>query len=337
VTGADAAAADPASATAAVGRPCRAREHQQPGCACTSTACQAQCERASRLDPTARLIHYAGRAAKAGARPAAAPAGPPGVVPRPAAGTTVFGYRDVTERLLDDRFAVAWTLRSSLYPASTDERTTLHPRVEALRATFPDLPIGEWLDDAAVGFGDCLDTIWELGALRMVDIRADPSDQDPAACRQRGYDGQGRPLCPHGYRLRANGHEYARRRTKYVCAQACRREPLAEEAPIQPVVGCPYLEPVGSSGYTFTLGRAFPDGSTRLARDIPYGSAAWQARYGRRNLAESRNGQLEGLGLKRLPCYGEARATKEVQFGDFLINLRTLGRLVREASGGPPS
>ena len=64
----------------------------------------------------------------------------------------------------------------------------------------------------------------------------------------------------------------------------------------------------------------------------PYGSPAWKARYGRRNLSESRNGQLAGLGLKRLPSYGLARGTKEVQLGDFVVNLRTLGRLVREAT-----
>ena len=333
----DAAGADPAGATAAGARPCRAREHQQPGCTCASAACQAQCVRASRLDPTARLIHYAGRGAKPAASPAGDAAGAPGPAPRPAAGTTVFGYRDVTERLLDDRFAVAWTLRSGLYPANTDERTVFRPRVQALRATFPDLPIGEWLDDAGVAYADCLDAIWELGALRMGDLRADASDQDAAACRQRGYDGQGRPLCPHGYRLRANGYDTARRRAKYVCAQACRREALAEGEPIQPVGGCPYLAPAAAGGYTFNWGRAFPDGSNRLARDLPYGSPAWQARYGRRNLAESRNGQLEGLGLKRMPSYSEAHATKEVQVGDFVINLRTLGRLVREASAGPPS
>src|SRR5207247_7382346 len=75
-----------------------------------------------------------------------------------------------------------------------------------------------------------------------------------------------------------------------------------------------------------------PDGSLRLAREIPYGSPAWQARYGRRNLAESRNGQVEGLGLKRMAAYGLTRNQKEVQVGDFVLNLRTLGRLVRQAT-----
>ena len=80
------------------------------------------------------------------------------------------------------------------------------------------------------------------------------------------------------------------------------------------------------------VGKALPDGSLRLARELPYGSPQWQARYGRRNLSESRNGQLEGLGLKRLPQYGLARNTKEVHLADWLLNLHTFGRLVRQAT-----
>ena len=38
------------------------------------------------------------------------------------------------------------------------------------------------------------------------------------------------------------------------------------------------------------------------------------------------------MGLKRMQSYGLARNTKDVQLADFLGNLRTLGRLVREAT-----
>lgn len=308
---------EPAAAgpTEAAGRPCRAREQDREGCACTTPACREQCRRASRLDPAARFIHYAGR--------------------DEARGTDVFGYRSVAERALDDRFAVAWTLTSALYPANTDERTIFVERVQTLALTFPDLPIGEWLADAGVGYGECLDAVWQLGALRMIDSRADPTDRDPAACLARGYDGTGRPLCPHGYRLRANGYDRDRRRAKYVCAQACRRDPPPTgpaDGAARPVADCPFLDPTRPSGHVVNVGRTLPDGSRRLARDIPLGSDTWNARYGRRNLSESRNGQLEGLGLKRLPTHGLPQNTKEVQLADFLLNLHTVGRLVRQAT-----
>ena len=304
-------------------RPCPAREKGHLGCPCDTTACQEHCGHASPTDRQARFIHYAGHNAKRGEKK-----GPKGK------GRDVFGYRSLVERVLDDRFAVAWTVRSSLSPANTDERTVFRERVTALTTALPNLTIGEWLDDAGVGYGPCLEAVWELGALRMIDIRADPSDANPQACRQRGYDADGRPLCPHGYRLRANGYDAAHRRAKYVCAQACRREPLTTDGPLAPVAGCPYLDRNRPLGFIVNVGKTLPDGSLRLAREIPYGSKTWKARYGRRNLSESRNSQVEALDLKRLPSSDLARGAKEIQIADFLINLRTLGRLVQEASAG---
>jgi len=38
------------------------------------------------------------------------------------------------------------------------------------------------------------------------------------------------------------------------------------------------------------------------------------------------------MGLKRLPSFGLSRNFKEVAIGDFLDNLRTMGRLVQEAT-----
>jgi hypothetical protein len=105
--------------------------------------------------------------------------------------------------------------------------------------------------------------------------------------------------------------------------------------PPQPVAACPYRDPAHPSGFVVNVGRTLPDGSLRLAREILYGSPRWHARYGRRNLAESRNAQVQGLGLKRLPNYGLARNAKDVQLADWLINLHTRGRLVREATGRP--
>lgn len=304
-------------------RPCRARDEGREGCACDSPECRARCRWAGGLDPEARLIHYEGRNKRSTSSPEA-----PGT-----RGVDVFGYRSLAERLLDDRLHVAWTLRSTVYPANTDERTVFVSLLESLRQRFPALVIGEWLDDAGVGYGECLGALWDLGALRMVDIRADQTDADPAACLRRLYDAGGTPLCPHGYRLRSNGYDYARKRRKWVCQQVCRREPRREGEAVEAVADCPYQT---GTGHVVNVGRTMPDGSLRLAREIPYGSAAWRARYARRNQAESRNGQIAGLGLKRMRSYGLAHVTRDTQVADLVINLRTMGRLVQEASSMAP-
>jgi hypothetical protein len=141
--------------------------------------------------------------------------------------------------------------------------------------------------------------IWQAGALRLVDIRAHQGDDDPALRLARGYDEHGYPLCPFGYVLHSNGHGYQRRRTKWRCAKCC----LTDSE--RPVPECDYLKAHYKHGFTFDLGRTYSDGTVRLAREIPYDSLAWKARYNRRNAAESRNSALRRLGLKRYldcPC-----------------------------------
>ena len=310
-------------------RPCRARRGGHEGCLCNSAACQQRCCRASTLDRQARFIHYEGHNGKA--------------VPLDAlnegskeeakgGGRNVFGYRSVADRVLDDRWAIAWTVASDLYPANVEEGSIFLKGLVWLQIHLPWLRIGEWLDDAAVGYEECLRAIWALGALRMVDIRADKADGDFEVCLRRGYDARGYPLCAHGYAMHPNGYDRGRRRTKWVCNQACRREPRREGEAASPPSGCPYLDETRPLGQARNVGLAFPNGSVRLAREIPFGSEAWKARYGRRNLSESRNGQMEALGLKRMRSYGLERDRKDIRLADFLINLRTLGRLVREAS-----
>jgi hypothetical protein len=317
----------PKEGTSDAPRPCRAREQGHEGCACDTPACQERCRQASILDPQARLIHYDGhnKPRQPGTGKDQAPTKD---------GITVFGYRSIADRILDDQFHVAWTVRSVLHPASTDERTVFVQGFTHLRQRFPHLCIGEWIDDAAVGFAECLQAIWQAGALRMVDTRADAGDRDPQTCLSRGYDAKGQPLCPHGYPLHSNGYDRQRRRRKWLCRQTCRRQPRREGEALQPVTDCPYLDPAAGHalGYVVNVGLSFPDGSLRLARDIPYGSAPWKARYGRRSNAECRNAQLEGMGLKRMRSYGLPRNTQEVQMADLIVNLRTMGRLVQEAS-----
>ena len=297
-------------------RPCPAKEAQKEGCDCSTDDCAKVCRRTTPRDPEARYIHYDGRNKK-GDLPATGAA----------RGRDVYGYASAPDRLLDDRFACAWTLRTGgLYPANSDERKLFPASFARLQARFPWLKIGEVLADAALGYQDCLDPIWQAGAWRMVDIRASKEDGDQDVQLRRHYDEQGHPLCTHGYKMRSNGHDYERRRTKWCCEKNCREH--AE----RPVPDCPYLDEQHQHGQVVNVGRTLPGGCVRLAREVPYGSDTWKKRYGRRNLSESRNGTLQGKGLKRLPSCGLSNCHREVALGDFLDNLRTLSRLVYEAT-----
>jgi len=313
-------------------RPCPAREADPRagrGCDCSTEACAQVCRRATPTDPQARYIYYAGRNKKADLLPA------PGE-PSQHEGTErhVYGYASNPDRILDDRFACAWTIRTGVYPANVDERAIFPDSFAQLRARFPELQIGELLADAALSYQCCLDPIWAAGALRMVDIRAAPGDELLDHQLTRGYNEKGHPLCLHGYAMRPNGHDYARRRTKWCCEKVCLAPPADDAAPgaSAPAPSCPYQAAAYKHGQVVNVGRTLPDGSLRLAREVAYDSAAWKKRYGRRSLSESRNGLLEHMDLKRLPSCGLDRARKEVVVGDLLENFRTLGRLVLEAT-----
>ena len=301
-------------------RPCPAQAAGKEGCDCTLEACSWACRRATPMDREARYIHYAGRNKRADL-----PDQPHN------RGRDVYGYASNPDRLLDDRFACAWTLRPGLHPANADERSLFPLSFAQLRQRFPYLHMGEVLADAALGFQVCLDPIWEAGALRLIDIRAAKGDDKREVQLQRGYNQNGHPLCIHGYPMRPNGHDYQRRRTKWCCHHRCLR-PQADDAQQGPAPDCPYQAPEHKLGQVVNVGRTLPDGSLRLAREVPYRSPTWKKRYGRRNLSESRNGSLENMGLKRLPSFGLTRGRKEIAVADFLVNLHTLARLVQQAT-----
>jgi hypothetical protein len=290
---------------------------KQRDCICGGDEpCAATCPSANLRDHEARVIHYAGRNkhADSGAKKAR--------------GKNVFGYRSTADRLIDDRFATAWTVRSSTYPANTDEHTVFETEFVKLEGLLGSTKVGEFLADAGLGYGPALAFLYERDILRMIDTRAHHSDHDPEAQRKRGYDDQGRPLCTWGFPMTSNGRDYERRRTKYVCAKRCLRMPESEQP------DCPFQ--TGSAcGQVVNVGLALPDDSLRLARDILCGSTRWKLRYGRRNLAESRNASLQRMGLLRLPCHGLRLARIHVAAADFLSNLRNLGCLIAQASAAP--
>ena len=166
-------------------RPCPAQAAGKEGCDCTLEACRCACRRTTPMDREARYIHYAGRNKRADL--------PDQPHDR---GRDVYGYASNPDRLLDDRFACAWTLRPGLHPANADERSLFPLSFAQLRQRFPYLHMGEVLADAALGFQVCLDPIWEAGALRMIDIRAAKGDDKPEVQLRRlfvhGEVGHGR-------------------------------------------------------------------------------------------------------------------------------------------------
>jgi hypothetical protein len=299
-------------------RPCPAREAGKEGCACDTPACVQHCRRSTPRDPQARFIHYSGRNQDGAEDPKRA--------------RNVHGYRSYAFNLGDIALHIYWVAHSSVHPANTDERTIFPTDFAQLRQRLPQLPISEVSADAAAGFAACLETIYHAGAIPVVDIRADDTDKDPDACLLRGYDANGHPLCAHGHAMAYNGLDYARLRATWCCRQICTRNGKSTPAAAE----CPFRDPARPLGMVKHVGLAFthPDGSshTRLARLYPYNSRLWKRHYGRRNTSESRNSQLEALGLKRIPSYGLRGAAAEIAFADLLINLRTLSRLLRQAA-----
>jgi hypothetical protein len=289
-------------------RPCRAREKGKRGCDCADSQCAQFCRHGTPRDSEARLIVYSGNNKKS------------------SRDRLVYGYYSYAGQILDPELATYWILPAALGPATTDDRTLFPDNWTALRTRFPWLYIEAVLADAGAGYQCCLDPIWEAGALRLVDIRADKGDKNPQTQLRRGYDDKGYPLCPFGYVCHPNGHDYDRQLTKWRCAKACLSDPE------RPVPACDYLKPQHKHGYTTTVGRTHADGTVRLAREIPYASLTWKKLYHRRNCAESRNSVQQRLGLKRLPVYGLPSGYSQVLLGDFVANQQTFVRLFRQAT-----
>ena len=304
-------------------RPCPAKKKGKKGCDCSDEVCADICRYATPRDPQARLIVYTGNSKRVKTSPNAS------VQPqnrRSPISRSVYGYYSYAGQLLDDKIATYWVLPAALGSATCGDPALFPANFAYLRARFPWLEVKEVLADAGACEQSCLDAIWNAGALRMVDICAHKSDDNPETRLARGYDENGHPLCPFGYVLHSNGYDEQRRRAKWRCTKRCQRNSE------KPLPECPYLAADHKHGYTAAVGHTHADGTVRLAREIPYGSSAWKERYGRRNSAESRNSVLERLGLKRMPVHGFASCHVTVLQADFVANQRTLVRLIREAS-----
>ena len=310
--------------TPVAARGCAAQANGHKGCDCATPACHDHCRRATPRDPDATYVHYAGSNQPRAEDPITT-----------AKGKHYFGYKSKAFNLVDDRLFTLWPLSGPFVTANRNDHLQTLSGFQDLRARYPQLQIGEVLGDAGEGYDDILRFVYtDLHALRTIEIRHHQNDQDDTACLQRGYDADGLPLCPHGYRLRCNGHNYTTQQTKWVCRQRCLLHPQPDVHPDPPASrpDCPYRDPAHALGMTVTVGLTLPDGTLRLARDHDVTGPTWDLRHGRQSYAESRNALQTRLGLKRSPWFGLANTAKASILGDILILLATVARFVREAS-----
>ena len=323
-------------------RRCAARTAGHEGCACDTPACADHCRLATPRDPEAAYVYYSGSNQTA-AQPAPTSQA---AVHQPKRGKHYFGYKNKAFNVLDDRLFTYWPLAGPYAAANRNDHLQTIPGFANLRRRFPHLNIGEVTADAGEGYDDILRYIHtDLHALRLVDQRAAAGDDAPQTCLTRGHDVQGVPLCPHGYRLAFNGHDYTRHDSKWVCRQRCRRQrqpdiqipPSADAPPPVPAwTTCPYRDPAQPLGQVVRVGLRLPDGSIRLARDLPVTAPSYRLRQGRQSYAESRNAGQARRGLKRSPWYGLPNSAKAAYLADSLILAGNVARFVREATLAQP-
>ncbi len=312
-------------------RPCPAKEKERQGCDCDTTACAQVCRYATPRDPKARFVYYSGsNRTTNNPNQSTDPA-----QTKKKRGKGRFGYRTIPLQLTDPARRFSLVLLDDFLPANEREEIPATALLLQLPIFYPDLEIDAVAGDAGFGYDIFLHTVYtHLHARRVVDLRAHQTDRDKALWPLRGYDGKGRPVCPFGYSLKANGFDFDRQRHKWACFHTCGNG-AAPVAPVEeatyPPDQCPYL--ARPYGQLINVSERFEDGSIRLVRDIPVGTPAWKRIYHRaRNAVEGRHSILERWGLKRLPVYGDLRGKAFTFQADVWLNLTTLARLVREAT-----
>ncbi len=326
-------------------RRCAAQEKRKKGCTCDTKACLEHCRYSTARDPEATYVFYSGsnKYANPAHRSASDKGDKKNSSKRSKRGKHHFGYKSKAFNVVDDRLFTYWPLSGPFASANRNDHLQTVPGFQALRRRFPALLIGEVLGDAGEGKEEILGYVYdELKALRTIALWRRPEDKHPLNCLKRGYDADGLPLCPHGYRLAFNGHDYQRRNSKWVCRQRCRSRSKPDiNPPSAPgtappaentALTCPYRDPSRPLGYLVVVDKSLPDGNLRLARDLKFESQTWKLRSGRLSYAESRNSQQARRGHKRLPWYGAANSAKATILGDVLACALNVARFVREAT-----
>jgi hypothetical protein len=314
-------------------RPCPARERDKHGCDCDTLACARVCRYAPIRDPEARSVYYTGTNQSRSSSPNASAHPAAGEAQR---GELHYGYRSLPLQFAEPNRRFSLVLLDDFLPANAREENPATALLLQLARFYPDLVVDAVAGDAGFGYYAFLHACYTLGARRVVDLRADPSDHNKPQWTIRGYDDKGRPICPYGYALTANGFDAQRGRHKWFCGQACLKgkSPRVQLQDVTyPPAECPYQVQEHPHGMIVNVGETFADGSIRLARDIPVGTPSWKRLYHRaRNAVEDRNADFAQWGLKRLPVYGRPRGRAMTALADTWVNLTTLARLVKEAT-----
>lgn len=314
-------------------RRCAAREKGKRGCGCEEQACHPACRYATPRDPQARWVWYSG----SNQRPDNPNQANEEKQRQKGRGRGVYGYRSLALQWCDVQQRFSVTLLADYQAAHLPELPYATAQLLQLPGYYPDLQVKWVAGDAAFGCAPFLSAVRRhLGARRVVDLRAHECDQDPTGWLLRGYDDRGRPLCPYGYDLKANGYDAQHHRQKWTCRKACQKglsPKVAVPETVYPPPECPYQESASDHGLVVNVGERFSDGSLRLVRDLPVGSPTWKRCYYQgRNAAEARNACHQRLGLKRMPVYGYERGKTAIFLADVWRNLRTLVRLISEAT-----
>ena len=321
----------PACSEPSAKRECPARLAGKEGCACNTPACQDHCRFVTWRDPQAAYVYYAGSNQPGRTNPNASKESIPH-------GKHHFGYKSKAFNIVDDRLSLFWTLTGPCTPANRNDHLLTIPGFDELRKRFPNFKIGEVLGDAGEGMDEVLQFVHDdLHALRTIRVRHADGDDLPLTCLKRGYDQNGVPLCPHGYRLSSNGHDYQRHSTKWVCRLKCthQSDPDTLARGAEPNISretCPFANPDHPLGFSLSTGLTLPDGSIRLARDMQVGSDIWKLRIGRQSYSESRNAIQARRQLKRSPSFGLSNTAKSMIVSDTLSLAFNLTRLICEAT-----
>jgi hypothetical protein len=329
----------PACSLPGLPRPCPAHEKGKEGCACDTDACREHCRFATPRDPHAAYVCYSG-SNRPGPNPNAPKTnGEDREASARSNGKHHYGYKSKAFNIVDDRLFLFWSLTGPCTPANVNDHLLTLPGLKALRLRFPTLKIGELLGDAGEGYDQVLRYVHDdLHALRTIRLLRLDGDDQPLICLKRGYDHNGNPLCPLGFRLSPNGHDYDRSTTKWVCRQKCVHQPdpdiLIPGQPEKPPSrqACQFIDPDHPLGYSLATGLSLPDGCIRLARDLQVGSDGWKLRIGRQSYAESRNAIQQQRGVKRSPWFGLQNTAKAMLISDTLSLAFNLARLISEAS-----